>query len=524
MTDRTAPFQPIATILGYPRIGARRELKRAVEAFWAGRSELDDLQAAAADLRRRQRARLVELGLGRDDASIPSDFSYYDQVLDIAVTVGAVPQRFAHLRDEDGALDLPGYFTLARGVGDLAPLEMTKWFDTNYHYLVPEIGPHTEFALSDDRVARLFLEAAGEGITTRPVIVGPVTLLLLSKAVGQEHAGGDGAAPTALPPEGFTPLDRLADLVPVYAELLRSLGQVGAPWVQVEEPALAVDWGHSREEVLDATRRAYTALATELSRPERPALFVPIAYGPADDALPVLAGAGVESVGIDLVRGEVPSAEVLDRLGDTAVVAGVVNGRNVWRADLEVALDKVGRLADLLGPDARSQGRVAVATSTSLQHVPYDVGSEPDLDPQLRSWLAFADQKVEEVLAVATAVLEGPHAVAETLATARDRHRSRQEHPGVRRSEVRERVAGLSDSDYRRADYAERVAAQREVLDLPPLPTTTIGSFPQTAEIRRARAQHSKGELSTEEYTAAMREEIARVIALQEELGLDVLV
>src|SRR5690625_946386 len=229
---------------------------------------------------------------------------------------------------------------------------MTKWFDTNYHYLVPEIGPHTEFALSDDRVARLFLEAAGEGIATRPVIVGPVTLLLLSKAVGQEHAGGDGAAPTALPPEGFTPLDRLADLVPVYAELLRSLGQVGAPWVQVEEPALAVDWGRSREEVLDATRRAYTALATELSRPERPALFVPIADGPADDAPPVLAGAGVEPVGIDLVRGAVPSAEVLGQLGDAVVVAGVVDGRNVWRTDLDAALARLQELEAGLGEGA----------------------------------------------------------------------------------------------------------------------------------------------------------------------------
>ncbi|WP_324650277.1 5-methyltetrahydropteroyltriglutamate--homocysteine S-methyltransferase [Georgenia sp. H159] len=524
MTDRTTPTLPAATILGYPRIGPGRELKRAIEAFWAGRSELDDLQAKAADLRRRQRSRLVELGLAPDDASIPSDFSYYDQVLDIAVTLGAVPPRFAHLLDDDGALDLPGYFTLARGSEERPPLEMTKWFDTNYHYLVPEISPQTAFRLSDDRVVRLFLEAAAEGVTTRPVVVGPVTFLLLSKAVGVEETEGDGAAPTAAPPEGFTPLDRLDDVLPVYVELLRSLGQAGAPWVQVEEPALAVDWGVDRDRVLAAVERAYAALATETSRPERPALFVPVAYGPAEDALPVLARAGVEAVGIDLVRGGVPSGEVLGELGDTAVVAGAVDGRNVWRTDLDAALTRLQELEAGLRPGAGREGTLSVTTSTSLQHVPYDVGAETSLDPQLRAWLAFADQKVEEVIALATALIEGRDAAEGAFLTAADRRRSRLEHPGVRRAEVRERVAALGEADYRRADFAERASAQAAVLDLPPLPTTTIGSFPQTVEIRRARSRHGRGELSTAEYTAAMREEIARVVGLQEELGLDVLV
>ena len=522
MTDRTAPQLPAATILGYPRIGPRRDLKRAVESFWAGRSELDDLQAAAADLRRRQRAQLVGLGLGADDSSIPSDFSFYDQVLDAAVTVGAVPPRFAHLLDEDGALDLPGYFTLARGAGELPPLEMTKWFDTNYHYLVPEISPQTEFRFADDRAVRLFLEAAAEGVTTRPIVVGPVTFLLLSKAVGEDD--GDGAAPAAAPPQGFTPLDRLADLLPVYVELLHALGQAGAPWVQLDEPALAVDWGTPRETVLAAVERAYTVLARQTTRPERPALFVPVAYGQAHDALPVLAGTGVEAVGIDLVRGSVPSAEVLGGLGDTVVVGGVVDGRNVWRTDLDAALGRLAELESRLGSGAAREGRLCVTTSTSLQHVPYDVGAETALDPQLRSWLAFADQKVEEVLALATALLEGRDAAGEAFATAADRRRSRLQHPGVRRADVRDRVAALTDADYRRADFAERTAAQAQVLDLPPLPTTTIGSFPQTAEIRRTRARFGRGEISEAEYTAAMRAEIERVIRLQEQLGLDVLV
>src|SRR5690606_31665362 len=309
---------------------------------------------AAADLRRRQRGRLVDLGLAPDDASIPCDFTFYDQVLDTAVTLGAVPPRFAHLLDDDGALDLPGYFTVARGEGERPPLEMTKWFDTNYHYLVPEISPQTTFRLADDRVERLFLEAAAEGVTTRPVVVGPVTFLLLSTAVGEED--GDGAAPAAAPPEGFTPLDRLEDVLPAYVELLRGLGRVGAPWVQLEEPALAVDWGLPREQVIAAVERAYTVLASEHTRPERPAIFVPVAYGPAHDALPVLARAGVEAVGLDLVRGDVPSGDVLSQLRDVAVVAGAVDGRNVWRADLDSALDRLQRLADGLGPGAAREG------------------------------------------------------------------------------------------------------------------------------------------------------------------------
>src|SRR5690606_5414246 len=238
----------------------------------------------------------------------------------------------------------------------------------------PEISPSTSFRLADDRVQRLFLEGAAEGVTTRPVLVGPVTFLLLSKAVGEEDA--EGAAPATAPPEGFIPLDRLDDVLPAYVDLLASLSEAGAPWVQIDEPALAVDWDVPRERVLAAVERAYTVLAVETTRPERPALFVPVAYGPAEDALPVLAGAGVEAVGVDLVRGGVPSAEVLAQLGDVVVVAGVVDGRNVWRTDLDAALARLREVEERLGEGAAREGRLCVATSTSLQHVPYDVGSE----------------------------------------------------------------------------------------------------------------------------------------------------
>ncbi|MFC4554871.1 5-methyltetrahydropteroyltriglutamate--homocysteine S-methyltransferase [Georgenia faecalis] len=518
MTDSTIPRLSTATILGYPRIGPDRQLKRAIEGYWAGRLELDDLEVAALELRRSTRARLLALGLGADDGSIPGDFSFYDQVLDVALTVGAVPPRFERLLDADGRLDLPGYFTVARGEGDLAPLEMTKWFDSNYHYLVPEIGPTTPFRLADDRVVSLFLEAAGDGITTRPVVLGPVSFLLLSKAVADD---ADGAAA----PSDFTPLDRLEDLLPVYTELLHALGQAGAPWVQLEEPALVADtWDVPRERVLAAAARAYEVLADELARPERPAILATLSYGGADDAVDVLSGTGVEAVGLDLVRGDVPSAATLAALGDKVVVAGVVSGRNVWRTDLEAALAVLGELDAGLGGRAVAEGRLAVTTSTSLFHVPHDVRVERGLDPELRSWLAFADQKIGEVITLATALTRGRDAVAGELDAAAQARRTRLEHAGVVRPEVRARVAEVAEADYRRPPFADRAPVQAAALGLPELPTTTIGSFPQTTEIRRARAARARRELSEEAYTDAMRTEVRGVVELQERLGLDVLV
>ncbi|MPV88889.1 5-methyltetrahydropteroyltriglutamate--homocysteine S-methyltransferase [Georgenia ruanii] len=506
--DRTVPWFPDATVLGYPRIGANRELKKAVEAFWAGRSELDDLLAALESLRRETRGRLARLGLPPGDGSIPGDFSAYDHVLDAATTLGAVPERFADLVAEDGTVDLPGYFTLARGDGERAPLELTKWFDSNYHYLVPEIGPDTPLRYGDDRLIFKFLEAAADGVTTRPVIVGPVTFLLLSK-------------PAAGAPAGFHPLDRLDDAVAAYADQLRALGVAGAPWLQLDEPALVSDaWDVPRARVLAAAERAYGALAGELGRPERPALFVSAGYGPLGDALPVLARSAVEAVGLDLVRGPLPPAAELATLARKVVVAGVVDGRNVWRTDLDAALGVLERLRAGIGEGAR----VAVATSTSLLHVPHDAAREKHLSRELRGWLAFADQKVEEVLLLADAVAGGREAVATRLAEAAAARRARRAHPGVRRAGVRERLAALTDAAFARAPYPERRAAQEARLGLPALPTTTIGSFPQTAEIRRARAALRRGTMSEAEYRQAMRAEIEQVVRLQERLGLDVLV
>ncbi|MDH6180697.1 5-methyltetrahydropteroyltriglutamate--homocysteine methyltransferase [Microbacteriaceae bacterium SG_E_30_P1] len=489
---------PTGTILGYPRIGRRRELKRAVEAFWAGKISAEELEQSASELRAATRERLVSLGLGRSDSSIPEAFSFYDQVLDAAVTVGAVPERFARLVKEDGSVDLAGYFTIARGEGQDAPLEMTKWFDSNYHYLVPEIGPETDFHLASDRLVREVAEATVAGYRTRPVIVGPVTFLLLSKP-------SDGA------PADFQPIDRLDDLLPVYAELLAALTAAGAEWVQLDEPALVSESiDVPREVVLEATRRAYEALGSSVVRP---AIFVASPYASLDDALPVLASTPVEAIGLDLVKGSLPSGFTTDKV----LVGGVIDGHNVWRGDLDNAFSALERLRS-------SNPNVAVSTSTSLFHVPHDVEDEPLLEGWLKSWLAFADQKVAQVSILAKGLTEGRNAIADELQAATDALEARHAAAGVHDGAVRERAASLTPSDFSRGDYSARLAAQEEALHLPFLPTTTIGSFPQTGDIRKARAALVRGELSHDDYVEAMRAEIRRVVDLQEEIGLDVIV
>ncbi|MCI2958330.1 5-methyltetrahydropteroyltriglutamate--homocysteine S-methyltransferase [Agromyces atrinae] len=500
----STPF-PSGTILGYPRIGRRRELKKAVESYWAGRSSLDDLETAAAELRAVTRTRLAGLGLGRDDSAIPETFSFYDQVLDAAVAVGAIPARFERLREADGSIGLPAYFTIARGEGDDAPLEMTKWFDSNYHYLVPEIGPDTVFTLSSDRIVREFEEAKAAGFLTRPSIVGPVTFLLLSKA-----ADDAGAA--------FSPIERLDDLLPVYVELLERLALAGAEWVQLDEPGLVNESiTVPRDQQLAALERAYAVLGAVAGRPQ---LFVAAPYGSLDDALPVLAASTVDAIGLDLVRGSLPTGlddAAVSALATKTLVAGVVDGHNVWRGDL------AGAFAAAEGVRALSPN-VSVSTSTSLQHVPHDVADESLLDARLVSWLAFADQKVEQVVALARGIRDGGSAIEAELAAATAALADRADAPGVRDGAVRARLADLDDSAFSRGSYAERLAAQDAALDLPPLPTTTIGSFPQTGEIRRARAQLLKGDIDEAAYLELMRDEIRRVVDLQEEIGLDVIV
>ncbi|MEE6388145.1 5-methyltetrahydropteroyltriglutamate--homocysteine S-methyltransferase [Microbacterium paraoxydans] len=488
---------PEGTILGYPRIGRRRELKKAVEAFWAGRIDEQELERTAAELRAATRERLAGLGLGRTDSSIPESFSYYDQVLDAAVTVGAIPARFDDLREADGTIGLPALFTVARGEGERAPLEMTKWFDSNYHYLVPEIGPETVFSLASDRLVREVAEAAAAGFVTRPVVVGPVTLLALAKA-------SDDA------PEGFEPLSRLEDVLPVYVDLLARLRAAGAEWVQLDEPALVSEsLPATTAQLAAAAERALAVLGTA---EERPSILVAAPYAGLGETFATVAAAPVEAIAVDLVRGTVPAA--VPGLEGKTLVGGVIDGHNIWRGDLSAAFDALEALRALGVP-------VSASTSTSLLHVPHDVDDETALDERLVSWLAFADQKVQQVVTLARGLSAGRTAIAAELDAATAALQDRLTAPGVRDGAVRSRALG--DADFARAPYQEREEAQN-ALGLPALPLTTIGSFPQTGDIRRARAQFLRGEIPEDDYEEFLRREVAAVVSLQEDLGLDVLV
>ena len=496
MSAATTQF-PTATILAYPRIGRQRQLKRALEAYWAGRSSESELLEAASKLRQENLARLVELGLDASDASLADAPSFYDQVLDATVLLGAIPPRFA------GRQGLDLYFALARGDEKVGPEEMTKWFDTNYHYLVPEIGPDTPLRFADDAVTRKFVQARQWGYVTRPVLVGPLTYLALAKA--------DPATPD------FDPLTRLDEAVAAYEQALASLHEAGAPWVQLDEPALTSDnLSHPRAELAKLAVGVYERLAKATNRPQ---ILVTTPYGDASQAVGALAKTGVEAIHVDTLRGSLPKDA--DLSGVTLVV-GAVDGRYIWRADL-AALRQTLTAAQALGA-----AKVAVATSNSLQHVPHDTALEtwddPTLNENLHAWLAFADQKVQEVVTLARGLDEGWEAIDGEVAEATRVLEQRAAAPGVVRPEVRSRTAALTDADRAREPYLEREAAQAQRLHLPPLPTTTIGSFPQTTEIRKARAANARGELSDADYQERMREEIAAVIKLQEELGLDVLV
>ncbi|UJW29061.1 5-methyltetrahydropteroyltriglutamate--homocysteine S-methyltransferase [Saccharothrix sp. AJ9571] len=478
-----------STVLGYPRIGPDRELKKAVEGYWAGRIDEAELQKVARGLRLDTWRGLAKAGLD----TIPSNtFSFYDQVLDNTVLFGALPRRFTEL----GLSPTDTYFAAARGVQEAPALEMTKWFDTNYHYLVPELGPDTEFTVSGGKPLDEYREARAIGVETRPVLVGPVTYLLLAKAA-------EGA------PGGFTPLDLLPDLVTAYARLLGTLHDEGVRWVQLDEPAFAAD---RTPEELEALRQAYAALGG-LER--RPKLLVAGYFGALGDALGVLARSPVDGLAVDLVTepDAVHAVAAESALRDKEVLAGVVDGRNVWRVDADAALAKA---ATLLG----TAGSVGVSTSCSLLHVPYDTARESDVDERLRGWLAFARQKVEEVVLLGKALAGEPADLSAARAATADRANA----GDLRDDRVRARLSALKPEHSRRGDYAERAAAQREALGLPPLPSTTIGSFPQTGDVRKARAALRAGRIDAGTYRAQMHAEIEKVVRLQEDLGLDVLV
>ncbi|MFN8215735.1 MAG: 5-methyltetrahydropteroyltriglutamate--homocysteine S-methyltransferase [Solirubrobacterales bacterium] len=480
---------PRTAVLGLPRIGPDRELKFALESFWAGKTSAEELEETARALRESNWRRAQAAGID----SIPSgDFSLYDQVLDTAWALGAIPSRFGKL-DRD---TIANYFALARGTAEQRPLEMTKWFDTNYHYLVPELEPGRPFEPRAEHWTAQLRESAELGIRTRPVLIGPLTFLLLSK--GTER-----------------PLELLPDLVPAYAELLAELRAVGATEVQVDEPCLALD---RTPEQLEAFADAWRELAagTDLK------LCLATYFAGLDaPALELVAGLDPAELHLDLVRAPEQLAPALDALAATAtrLSVGVVDGRNVWIADPDLALDRVDAALAALGPE-----RVTIAPSCSLLHVPYEAAREEGIDPEVRPWLAFCSEKLAELELLQTT--SGPGADRDALlASARSVVSARRTSDQTNDPAVRERVGGLEPGDYDRpAPFSERQPMQAERLALPELPTTTIGSYPQTSEIRAARRDLRDGRLGEADYEEFIRSQVDEVVAFQEEVGLDVLV
>ncbi|MGP3980935.1 5-methyltetrahydropteroyltriglutamate--homocysteine S-methyltransferase [Streptomyces sp. KR80] len=496
MTSKSAAAAARATVYGYPRQGQNRELKKAVEGYWKGRVSAAELRQTASELRATTWRRLADAGI---DEVPTGDFSYYDHVLDTTMMVGAIPARH---RAEVEADALDGYFAMARGTQDVTPLEMTKWFDTNYHYLVPELGPDTIFIADSAKPVAELKEALALGLTARPVLVGPVTYLLLAKP-----APGVAA--------DFEPLTLLDRLLPVYAEVLADLRSAGASWVQLDEPALVQDRTPAD---LNAAARAYRELGALTDRPK---LLVASYFDRLGEAMPVLAKAPVDGLALDFTG---PAAANLDNLAAVGglhgkrLVAGVVDGRNVWINDLEKSLST---LATLLG----LADRVDVAASCSLLHVPLDATAERAIDPQIARWLAFAGQKTAEIVALARGLSQGTDTIAAELAANRADLASRADSALAHDPAVRARTAVITDADSRRSQpYAVRAAAQRSHLRLPPLPTTTIGSFPQTTDLRTARADLRAGLIDTVAYEQRIEAEIREVISFQEKTGIDVLV
>lgn len=476
-------------VLGLPRIGPDRELKFALEAFWAGRTGAEELHETARSLRLANWQRARQAGI---DVVPCGDFSLYDQVLDTAWALDAIPARFGEL-DRDSLTD---YFALARGTAEQRPLEMTKWFDTNYHYLVPELEPGQRFELRAAHWTEPLREAAESGIAARPVVLGPLTFLLLSKGLER-------------------PLDMLEDLVPAYRQLLRELAAAGAEEIQVDEPCLALDRTNAELGAFEVAWREMTfgsdaelCLATYFAGLEPTTLELLAALAPAE-------------LHLDLVRAPEQLAPVLDALRGTStrLSLGVIDGRNVWVADPDPALDRIDATIATLGRD-----RVTIAPSCSLLHVPYEAAREQGIDAKIRPWLAFCVEKLAELDLLRQAA-DRPDQRDELLAGARATIGARRTSTHTNDPVVRERVGALEPNDYNRpAPFTERRPLQAQRLALPELPTTTIGSYPQTEEIRAARRELREGKLSTQSYAQFIRDKIDEIVAFQEDIGLDVLV
>ena len=474
---------------GYPRIGAKRELKFAVEAFWKGTKSEAELQEVAAEIRRLNWA--TQKAAGADLLPV-GDFSFYDHVLDLLCTLGAIPKRFGF---DPANLSLPEYFQLARGNATQFAMEMTKWFDTNYHYIVPEWYADTEFSVNAKNLIAQIKEAKAQGHDIKPTLVGPISLLWLGKK--KDNLGC--RIETLLP-----------KLLVAYAQLLRELAAEGVDWIQIDEPILAVDAGQAW---LDAFAPTYQELAHTGVR-----IIIGTYFASVAEHLNLLKGLPVHGVHIDCVRAPEQLTVFAEQFPTSKVLSvGLIDGRNVWRANLSKVIDTLAPVKAKFG------NNLWIAPSCSLLHSPQDLAVEEKLDSEIKSWMAFAAQKLVELGTVKQALAHGKDSVAEAIAASDAAAADRATNKKIHNEAVQQRVANLPEgADQRKSPFTERIKAQQAWMNLPVLPTTTIGSFPQTTEIRQARAAFKKGELSAADYEAAMKKEIAYCVEVQEKLELDV--
>jgi 5-methyltetrahydropteroyltriglutamate--homocysteine methyltransferase len=499
----------IVSTFGFPRIGPRRELKTALERCWSGKSDFAALLQDAGALRAANWARQQALGI----THIPSnDFSLYDHVLDTSVMVGAIPKIYGWL---GGDVPIETYFAMARGTSaagghdvsaasaapshGLPALEMTKWFDTNYHYMVPELSHDQEFTLASTKPLDELFEAKSLGFPTRPVLLGPVTYLQLSKS-------SDGTT---------DPLSLLPGLLPVYAEILRRLAAAGADWVQIDEPCLVRDLDDRARRAFETTFPVLASAAPGLK------LLLTTYFGDIGDNLDMALRLPVAGLHLDLVRAPAQLDRALAKApSDLILSLGVVDGRNVWRSDLIAVLDRLEPVAGQRGLD-----RLMLAPSCSLLHVPVDLDQETELDPELKSWLAFAVQKIGELTTLSHALTDGRNAVKDSLAASAAAVTARRASAKIHDPAVKARMAAVTpDMTRRRSAFEERRRVQRAQLSLPDFPTTTIGSFPQTEDVRKTRAAYLRGTISETDYAAFLRQETEAAVRWQEKIGLDVLV
>lgn len=487
--------------LGYPRIGSKRELKRACEKYWSGKISREELLDVARTIRKTHWQLQQEAGI---DLIPSNDFSFYDQVLDLSLTLGAIPDRYDGLLSDPNTSELDLYFAMARGYQqnglDITAVEMTKWFDTNYHYLVPEFYKDQSFRLFSKKIISEFKEAKALGISTKPVLIGAVSYLLLGK---EKEVG-------------FDRLDLIENLIPVYIELIQKLEAEGAEWIQLDEPFLALDLTAKAKDCL-----AYAYAEIRKACPKVKILVTTYFEGLRDNqalatALPI------DALHLDLVRCPEQLEGVLDRLPESLTLSlGLVDGRNIWKNDFENSLHLITKAIDKIGHE-----RILLAPSCSLLHVPCDLDLETELHPDIKEWLAFAKQKINEVVVLKNLALnkqdEKFQKAYEANQAALKRRRASKR---IHNKEVGERIQTISEKDAQRDhEFGIRKAIQQKDLNLPLFPTTTIGSFPQTKIVRQWRAQFKKEQISASEYQSLLKEETKKAIRWQEEIGLDVLV